>query len=191
MNPYEELDVARHATTEEIRQRYRILAQLHHPDKGGDEEIFKRIKLAYEILSDTIRRKEYDKTGKTHPTRDIRNESLEIISQLLFRIVPNCNPEIDNLIGIMTEDIFKTKEELTVNIAICETHILKINKIINRLKIKTDDENLILKFLEKQLDIRLQENLEFKRKIDVCEVVLSILKDYEYGLASLMPPLDN
>jgi hypothetical protein len=191
MNPYEELDVSRNATTEEIRQRYRILAQLHHPDKGGDEEIFKRIKLAYEILSDTIRRKEYDKTGKTHPTRDIRNESLEIIGQLLFRIVPNCNPEIDNLIGIMTEDIFKTKEELTVNIAICETHILKINKVINRLKIKTDDENLILKFLEKQLDTRLQENLEFKRKIDVCEVVLSILKDYEYGLASLMPPLDN
>jgi hypothetical protein len=191
MNPYEELDVSRNATTEEIRQRYRILAQLHHPDKGGDEEIFKRIKLAYEILSDTIRRKEYDKTGKTHPTRDIRNESLEIIGQLLFRIVPNCNPEIDNLIGIMTEDIFKTKEELTVNIAICETHILKINKVINRLKIKTDDENLILKFLEKQLENRLQENLEFKRKIDVCEVVLSILKDYEYGLASLMPPLDN
>ena len=164
MNPYEELDVSRNATTEEIRQRYRILAQLHHPDKGGDEEIFKRIKLAYEILSDTIRRKEYDKTGKTHPTRDIRNESLEIIGQLLFRIVPNCNPEIDNLIGIMTEDIFKTKEELTVNIAICETHILKINKVINRLKIKTDDENLILKFLEKQLDTRLQENLSLKEK---------------------------
>jgi curved DNA-binding protein CbpA len=191
MNPYEELDVSRNATTEEIRQRYRILAQLHHPDKGGDEEIFKRIKLAYEILSDTIRRKEYDKTGKTHPDRDARNESLDIIGQLLFKIVPNFNPEIDNLIGMMTEDIFKTKEELNANITTCETYISKINKVIQRLNIKTDDENLILKFLEKQLDIRLQENLEFKRKIEICEIVLSILNDYEYGLASLMPPLDN
>jgi curved DNA-binding protein CbpA len=191
MNPYEELDISRNATTEEIRQRYRILAQLHHPDKGGDEEIFKRIKLAYEILSDTIRRKEYDKTGKTHPDRDARNESLDIIGQLLFRIIPNFNPEIDNLIGMMTEDIIKTKQELNVNITTCETYISKINKVIQRLNIKTDDENLILKFLEKQLDTRLQENLEFKRKIEICEIVLSILKDYEYGLASLMPPLDN
>ena len=77
MNPYEELGVSKNATTEEIKQRYRILAQLHHPDKGGDEEIFKRIKLAYEILSDFIRRKEYDSTGKMDQARDVRNEALE------------------------------------------------------------------------------------------------------------------
>ena len=45
MNPYEVLDVPIDASAEEIRQRYRTLAQLHHPDKGGDEELFKQIKL--------------------------------------------------------------------------------------------------------------------------------------------------
>ena len=45
MNPYDELGVSVHATSEEIRQKYKTLAQIHHPDKGGDEETFKRIKL--------------------------------------------------------------------------------------------------------------------------------------------------
>ena len=60
MNPYTELDVPVDASLETIKQRYRTLAQMHHPDKGGDEELFKRIKLAYEILSDKEKRKRYD-----------------------------------------------------------------------------------------------------------------------------------
>ena len=58
MNPYTELDVPVDASLETIRQRYRTLAQMYHPDKGGDEEMFKLIKLAYEILSDPVRRKQ-------------------------------------------------------------------------------------------------------------------------------------
>jgi len=188
MNPYEELDVSRDATTEEIKQRYRTLAQLHHPDKGGDEEIFKRIKLAYEILSDFIRRKEYDKTGKTHPTRDIRNEALEIIAQMLFRIVPNFDPVQDNLIDIMTDEILKMKEDLGTNVGICNKHLENVNKVIERLSIKTDDENILLNFLQKQVDNRKQENIDFARRMEVCEIIISILKDYNYGLSILASP---
>ena len=188
MNPYEELDVSRDATTEEIKQRYRTLAQLHHPDKGGDEEIFKRIKLAYEILSDFIRRKEYDETGKTHPTRDIRNEALEIIAQMLFRIVPNFDPVQDNLIDIMTNEILKMKEDLGTNVGICNKHLENVNKVIERLSIKTNDENILLNFLQKQLDNRKQENIDFARRMEVCEIIISILKDYNYGLSILASP---
>jgi curved DNA-binding protein CbpA len=60
MNPYIELDIPIDATDEEIKIRFRSLAQTHHPDKGGDEQIFVRIKLAYEILIDPIRRKEFE-----------------------------------------------------------------------------------------------------------------------------------
>ena len=47
---YDELELPKNCTSEEIKQKYRILAQLHHPDKGGDPQRFKRIKVAYEIF---------------------------------------------------------------------------------------------------------------------------------------------
>lgn len=185
MNPYEELGVLRNATTEEIKQRYRTLAQFHHPDKGGDEEVFKRIKLAYEILSDSIRRKEYDKTGRMDQSRNIRNEALERIAQMLFNIVSNFNPEQENLITIMTESVIQNKNEVMNNITMCNSHLDKLNKVISRLSIKTNDENLLLSFLQKQVEIRKQENVEFARRIEICDLILEILKDYEYGLISL------
>jgi molecular chaperone DnaJ len=48
---YKILGVERDASKDEIKKAYRKLAQEHHPDKGGDEEKFKEITNAYEILS--------------------------------------------------------------------------------------------------------------------------------------------
>lgn len=57
---YEILKVSENATKEEIKQAYRKLALENHPDKGGNEEEFKKISLAYEVLSEDNKRKEYD-----------------------------------------------------------------------------------------------------------------------------------
>ena len=51
MDYYKILGVARNATEEEIKKAYRKLAMTHHPDRGGDEEAFKKIKEAYEKLT--------------------------------------------------------------------------------------------------------------------------------------------
>ena len=39
------------------------MARQHHPDKGGDQEKFKEINAAYEILSNEEKRKIYDQYG--------------------------------------------------------------------------------------------------------------------------------
>ena len=44
------LGVEAGASAAEIKQRYRELAALHHPDKGGDEATFIEIRQAYEQL---------------------------------------------------------------------------------------------------------------------------------------------
>lgn len=63
---YESLGVSRDASTEEIRRAYKDAARTHHPDRGGDTEMFKKIQEAHEILSDDERRKMYDMTGTTN-----------------------------------------------------------------------------------------------------------------------------
>ena len=61
---YKILKVSRNASTEEIKDAYRRLAREYHPDlhpgNPTAEERFKEICQAYEVLSDSVQRSEYD-----------------------------------------------------------------------------------------------------------------------------------
>ncbi|KAJ1476195.1 DnaJ domain-containing protein, partial [Baffinella frigidus] len=57
------LGISKEASPGEIKKAFRKLAVQHHPDKGGDEDEFKAISMAYEILSDEQKRKIYDEGG--------------------------------------------------------------------------------------------------------------------------------
>lgn len=64
-NYYKILGVKKNANALSIKKQFRALAREHHPDtnKGSktSEEKFKQISEAYEVLSDTKKRKSYDK----------------------------------------------------------------------------------------------------------------------------------
>jgi len=49
---YKILDIPKSASEEEIKKAYRKAAMKYHPDRGGDEKIFKEIEEAYRILTD-------------------------------------------------------------------------------------------------------------------------------------------
>ena len=59
-NFYNTIGVNETATQDEIKKAYRKLAIEHHPDKGGDENKFKKISEAYDTLGDEIKRSQYD-----------------------------------------------------------------------------------------------------------------------------------
>ena len=61
---YEVLGVPKSASADEIKKAFRRLAVKYHPDKeGGDEDKFKEINEAYEVLKDTKKRQRYDQFG--------------------------------------------------------------------------------------------------------------------------------
>jgi molecular chaperone DnaJ len=60
---YEILGVGKNASADEIKKAFRRLAVKHHPDRGGNEEEFKEVNEAYEVLKDTDKRKRYDQFG--------------------------------------------------------------------------------------------------------------------------------
>ena len=63
---YQILGVDRGASEAEIKKAYRKLAAKYHPDKPtGDEEKFKEISEAYEVLSDPEKKQMYDQFGST------------------------------------------------------------------------------------------------------------------------------
>src|SRR5688572_27288256 len=64
---YEVLSLGPTATTDEVRKAYHTLAKRHHPDrfapgeeKRKAEELFTAMTEAFNVLTDPVRRKEYD-----------------------------------------------------------------------------------------------------------------------------------
>src|SRR5215210_4793083 len=66
---YKVLGVGKEASQEEIRRAYRKLARKYHPDANREdpraEERFKEVQHAYEVLSNTEKRREYDEGPRT------------------------------------------------------------------------------------------------------------------------------
>jgi len=64
MDYYEVLGITKSASQEDIKKAFHKLAHKYHPDKGGDEKKFKEINEAYQVLSDTQKRAQYDQYGR-------------------------------------------------------------------------------------------------------------------------------
>jgi len=61
---YDLLGVTPTASMAQIKKGYYQAAKVHHPDRGGSEEMFKKISVAYEVLSDPAKRERYNQYGK-------------------------------------------------------------------------------------------------------------------------------
>lgn len=67
MNPYTVLGVAKSASIDEIKKAYRKLARDTHPDLNPGDKVaearFKEVSVAYDVLSDEDKRRDYDEFG--------------------------------------------------------------------------------------------------------------------------------
>jgi DnaJ family protein A protein 2 len=71
---YATLGIPTNSTSKDITKAFRKLALTMHPDKGGDEGVFKSINAAYHTLSDKASRIEYDTLQDAKRRHGIRGE---------------------------------------------------------------------------------------------------------------------
>ena len=178
---YDDLELPKTCTSEEIKQKYRILAQLHHPDKGGDVEKFKRMKLAYEVLSDPIKREHYDSTGDHYSDINLDSEVMGRLSVMVSQFVQHINPEIDDLILKMKIEI-RALQQMTTNAIIeCNDLIAKFNIISKKIRLKKEGENLLKLVVDKKVLGLHNEVINHKRGLIVFARMLEVLDDYHFS----------
>ena len=88
---YKILDIKRDATPEEIKQAYRNLSLKYHPDKSGNSENkkYQEILNAYEILSDSNKKNNYDYQYKLKVGKFVAMEQENNNSNINNKIINN------------------------------------------------------------------------------------------------------
>jgi curved DNA-binding protein CbpA len=61
IDPYKVIGVKKNFTIEELRNKFKKIVMIHHPDKGGDPELFKLFSLCYKKLFQEYKLKQMDK----------------------------------------------------------------------------------------------------------------------------------
>ena len=74
---YSVLGVNKNSDQATIKKAYRKLAKEKHPDSGGNEEEFKEINEAYEVLSDEQKKSNYDRYGHSKPSQSNSNANFK------------------------------------------------------------------------------------------------------------------
>ena len=152
-NFYEILEVNEESPIDKIRKNYLRLAKKYHPDQGGNCEMFELISQAYECLSKTEYRKNYDLEYNNMKDGGIKNKDNVDFFKYEFNDFKKknnktlSNSEIDNLYN----DIFK-KQNTEKDIAFKNNDFtnkitdIKIEREMNEIEF-TDDyyKNIIEK----------------------------------------------
>ena len=133
-----------------------------------------------------------DITGET-TTTNAKDEAVANIVQILLHVVPSFNVDQDDLIHIAEMETRTMLDLVNKDIGVTERYIVNLEKVLSKLRIKTEGENLLSSFIVNQIQQRKQELESFQRRIQICNLMLEILKDYEYGLRNLIfesPPAE-
>ena len=186
MSPYEILGVNPDASMSDIKSAYRSLSKDYHPDRNKDDPEASRklqdVQEAYAILKDPERRKRYDETGSASDAHRTTEAEIEQTIIHLFSSVLNGGEDVIsvNFPVVMTQMLKTSRRQIKANIKNLKERLFKTVMVRKRVKKKGDGKNVILEYLDGQVD-----SLEFQVKaqenaLDISLEVEKRLKDYEF-----------
>lgn len=192
-NLYKILEVDDKVSFEGLKKAYRKLSQKYHPDKPdtGDEEIFKKISIAYSILSNLEKRKLYDlgKWDELEPESKIElSEAEQNIIALVQSHLNNLHTGelqgnflpriIQNIQDILRLEIDKYK----VNKHVWADDIKSLEKIKSRIKFKQKhtNYNLVMLAITQLISLKEDEIQGVTEQLNLAEEMYEIIQDFNF-----------
>ena len=190
---YETLGVDQEATTAEIKKAYHKKANKLHPDKGGSEEEFAELSIAYKVLIDPDQRKKYDNTGIDDGMADEVKAAINFIHDQFTTITKEMCAAYKNSAEIEFTDlsiqarvksyVSKRMFEETQQIELCDIAIKMLQKLKPKVKFTKKKKSKCSRNLFSAANAELEENArnskaQHEANFKMLKVALSILEDY-------------
>jgi curved DNA-binding protein CbpA len=186
LDPYEILGVGRDATQEEIISAFKELVKLTHPDHGGDEAEFAKVKAAGDILRDPKKRKLYDEDGFSWQDRPdtINSMAMEKVANFFINSI---DATLDGNVSLDGLDLIKGAtgffdlqiRESNNQIERLKRRVKQYEKAIKRLRTKR--KNDVIKNLLTNHIATVKHNIASnEEQIKIAVKAKEILSDYEF-----------
>ena len=181
---YEILGVEKESTEKEIKKAYRDLSKIHHPDKGGDKEKFAKISEAYNVLSDSTKRKQYDDSGFVSNVQNNAAVLTSLVKQYYIPLVyENHNRTHVNIIGKFVEELNRLSEVIEKAINDYESKIEKLKASKDKL-IFNGKENIISEMIQAEIDLFTNNVYGIKNQKNELIWCIDFMKAYEYKIVN-------
>lgn len=187
MNLYEVLGLKPDAGVAQIRAAYRKLSAIHHPDKeGGNEEKFREIKDAYDVLIDQGRRARYDKTGRTDADPVTPEAIRNVMEGMIIGVINHeredgstDDPVWDDIKHKIILSIRASRREVMANIKNGEKKLRRAKTLAARFKPKQEADPVGDIFRDRIAAIENQLQ-SFKDALELSVATEKAFSEYEY-----------
>jgi len=191
---YKVLGVKKTATTDEIKEAYKTKAKKLHPDmEGGDEEAFKLLTQAYEVLMDEELRPLYDTTGETEKVDYSERIMGYMESNVMIKITSTNGFVRVDLIEKINESLNNKVETFLDSIENTKSEINKVKFVYDRIRLKEGEnvEDLFHEVLDEKLSDLESEIKFFHMELNFVKHLRDFINKYEYILEDLIEENDK
>ena len=185
-NLYEDLDIPKDASADEIRKAYKILAQINHPDKGGDNLIFKKINHAYRILKNSESKKRYDEFGDESKPINQKQAAKAELAKLFQQIIRA------NITNLKHKHVVNAvKDNIVAGIINTNQKIKEVNNNINYLndaigRVSPNDSILAAVF-EDEIKVVKNNLVQLKNMKEMLMLMKEEINNYKYKVDETVP----
>lgn len=203
---YEILGIGRDATKEEIKKAYRKLALKYHPDHNPGnqeaEEKFKEVNMAYEVLSDPDKKKEYDETGNCDGEDNVRKAAIDHLRSMMAQAVKQDNEmsrissfgslyESDNtLMKKIMRALAKQKADTNSSIVEARKTIKHLEEEKKKVRMK-DNAKHSFNIFESTVDVLINNSKAYvaqaESQLEMLNIATELASDYEDVTAEKTP----
>lgn len=141
MSLYETLGVNENASADEIESAYRRRARETHPDRGGEHDQFLAVARAYDVLGDSRRRAEYDRTGSTD---EVPDQLMSLIAVVFNQVVESARSAgallAVDVVKSMRQHLERSKAEFERQKRSLQAERSELNEAISRFSFVAGDK---------------------------------------------------
>lgn len=168
MNLYQILGVDKNATKAQIKSAYKAASKINHPDAGGDQEKFKEIANAYEILYDDERRQRYDSTGYTGKAIDFKQLFADFLNTVIIPEIEHSSNIEKDMVKFIIGKIQILKDKGSEILSSHKKAKKNDEALVNRLKYNGNSEDIFIQVAKSRID-------SWQKKIEVVEGEIDLL----------------